>query len=78
LVNDPEVTKTISEAFGRHFEVSEHGYDSNMIRLGGSEDFGILATAVGKPAHFFTYGGIDHELWDICRCSMNKSVYLKF
>jgi metal-dependent amidase/aminoacylase/carboxypeptidase family protein len=64
LVNDPDVTATLSAAFSEHFIVGPHGYDPNVVRLGGSEDFGILATAVGKPATFYTYGGIDPELWD--------------
>ena len=49
-----------------HFGESKHTYTRNVQSLGGSEDFSILGTAVGKPCVFFLYGGTDKELWDKC------------
>ncbi|KAK7946123.1 hippurate hydrolase [Apiospora aurea] len=39
-------------------------YDRDIPRFAASEDFSILATAVGKPYCFFMYGGVDGEAWD--------------
>jgi len=63
-INDDDITAKLEETFSSHFEVSEHGYTANIAKLGGSEDFSILGTAVGKPCCFFMYGGTDHEKWD--------------
>ncbi|KAK4999258.1 hypothetical protein LTR66_001684 [Elasticomyces elasticus] len=63
-VNDDEVTAKLEEAFAEFFEEGAHGYSADAPRLGGSEDFGILGTAVKKPSSFWTYGGTDPEIWD--------------
>ncbi|KAK7974269.1 hypothetical protein PG989_016117 [Apiospora arundinis] len=39
-------------------------YDRDIPRFAASEDFSILATAVGKPYCFFMYGGVDGAAWD--------------
>jgi metal-dependent amidase/aminoacylase/carboxypeptidase family protein len=64
LFNDADVTNALEKSFSSHFEVSKHGYTNDIARLQGSEDFGILATAIGKPSCFFLYGGIDPEMYD--------------
>ena len=64
LFNDASVTNALEKTFSEHFEVSKHGYTNDISRLQGSEDFGILATAIGKPSCFFLYGGIDPEVYD--------------
>lgn len=60
LVNDDDVTARLSKSmgayFGDAFGVSPH--------LGGSEDFGILATSVDRPSCFWVYGGVDPELYE--------------
>ncbi|KAF1980929.1 metal-dependent amidase/aminoacylase/carboxypeptidase [Aulographum hederae CBS 113979] len=63
-VNDAQVTEKLESTFSHHFRDGPHSYDSDVPRLAGSEDFGILATAIGKPSCFFTYGGVDSETWD--------------
>ena len=65
-VNDEAVTDRLEEVFSSHFAVGPQGYNSACDKLCGSEDFGILASAVDKPASFFLYGGTPHELWDKC------------
>jgi metal-dependent amidase/aminoacylase/carboxypeptidase family protein len=64
LVNDEAITTKLEESFKSHFPPAPHGYDPNAPRLGGSEDFGELATAINKPNCFWTYGGVDPETWD--------------
>jgi metal-dependent amidase/aminoacylase/carboxypeptidase family protein len=61
LNNDEDVTKKLEGGFTEYFG---DRYDANALRLGGSEDFGILATSIKRPSVFWTYGGVDHELWD--------------
>ncbi|KAK8074267.1 hypothetical protein PG994_005166 [Apiospora phragmitis] len=39
-------------------------YDRDIPRFAASEDFSILATAVGRPYCFFLYGGVDAAAWD--------------
>ena len=63
-VNDEDVTARLAETFSAHFPLDKHSYTSDIPKLGGSEDFSILATAVGKPYSFFMYGGTDPEVWD--------------
>ncbi|KAF2110074.1 hypothetical protein BDV96DRAFT_584286 [Lophiotrema nucula] len=64
LFNDADVTSALEKTFSEHFGVGKHAYDPNVTRLPGSEDFGVLATAIGKPSCFFLYGGVDHGVWD--------------
>ena len=61
LHNDDSATEAIEKSFSSHFG---DAYDPDAKRLGGSEDFGVLATSVNKPAVFWCYGGTPHELWD--------------
>ncbi|KAK5133473.1 hypothetical protein LTR08_007715 [Meristemomyces frigidus] len=66
-INDEEVTAQLEDTFRAHFgEEHKQGYTSQCSKLGGSEDFSILGSAVGKPTSFFMYGGTDPELWDRC------------
>lgn len=39
-------------------------YDRDIPRFAASEDFSILATAVGRPYCFFMYGGVEGVAWD--------------
>ncbi|KAH7405830.1 hypothetical protein DE146DRAFT_424494 [Phaeosphaeria sp. MPI-PUGE-AT-0046c] len=64
LFNDAEVTKALEISFAEHFKPGKNSYQSDIARLQGSEDFGILATAIGKPSCFFLYGGVDPEKYD--------------
>ena len=61
LVNDGAATARVEGAFGAHFGGA---YDAAAVRLGGSEDFGVLATSVGRPACFWAYGGTPPDVWD--------------
>ncbi|KAI5208615.1 hippurate hydrolase [Aureobasidium subglaciale] len=63
-INDDKVTQRLEESFTEHFGTDEKGYTTSAAKLGGSEDFGILATAISKPSSFWTYGGTDPETWD--------------
>lgn len=64
LFNDADVTGALEKSFADHFKPGKNSYQSDIARLQGSEDFGILATAIGKPSCFFLYGGIDPEKYD--------------
>lgn len=64
LFNDDDVTGALEKTFTEYFKPGKHSYQSDIPRLQGSEDFGILATAVGKPSCFFLYGGVDPEVYD--------------
>ena len=61
-VNDNEATKKIIEAFGGYFD--SKSFNPEISRCGASEDFSNLARAVDKPYCFWTYGGIDADLYD--------------
>ncbi|KAF2152795.1 metal-dependent amidase/aminoacylase/carboxypeptidase [Myriangium duriaei CBS 260.36] len=65
LVNGDEVMDRIENSFLDHFgDVDGYtGYAKDAAQLGGSEDFGELATAINKPSCFWTYGGTPHDLW---------------
>lgn len=63
-INDVETTKKIEDTFSVHFGEEKGQYNRNLPRLGGSEDFSILATAVDKPYCFFMYGSIEESRWD--------------
>jgi len=65
LTNDAIVTSKLEETFSAHFESNNpHGYSTSAPALGGSEDFGILATSVNRPSSFWIYGGTDTQKWD--------------
>ncbi|KAK0647927.1 IAA-amino acid hydrolase ILR1-like 9 [Lasiodiplodia hormozganensis] len=61
LVNDEMATRKVEDVFSAHFG---DAYDANAQGLGGSEDFGVLATAVGRPSVYFMYGATDQRLWE--------------
>ncbi|KAI8631136.1 peptidase M20D [Xylariaceae sp. FL1651] len=76
-INDDAVLSTLEERFRDHFggypdygsgkaipPESHYRYDADTPRLAASEDFSILASAVGKPYCFFVYGGTDPLLMD--------------
>ena len=52
-VNDERVTEKLEESFRGHFKEDERNYTSEIPKLGGSEDFSILGSAVGRPTSFF-------------------------
>ena len=64
LINDEKVVETLEASFAAHFRSDGQMYDPNTAKLGGSEDFGVLATAVNRPATYWCYGGIDPAIWD--------------
>ncbi|KAF2022215.1 peptidase M20D [Aaosphaeria arxii CBS 175.79] len=65
LYNDEVSTAVLQDAFAGHFGGREWArFDAEIPRLQGSEDFGLLATSVGRPSCFFLYGGVEHEVWD--------------
>ncbi|KAF4980684.1 hypothetical protein FZEAL_3352 [Fusarium zealandicum] len=55
-VNDANVTERVGEAFSQHFGSGHDSYVADYPRLGFSEDFCILASAVDKPSLLFAYG----------------------
>ena len=63
-INDETVTEKLEATFHAHFGEGAHGYNPDIAKLGGSEDFSILGTAVDRPCSFFMYGGTDPELYD--------------
>ena len=65
LFNDATITSTLESSFSSHFKNSTYAtYTSDIARLQGSEDFGILATVIGKPSCFFLYGGTNPEMYE--------------
>lgn len=65
LFNDATITSSLSSCFAAHFQNREAvTYTPDIARLQGSEDFGILATSVGKPSCFFLYGGTEAALYE--------------
>lgn len=65
-VNDEDVTAKLEDTFRAHFPEDAQNYTAEIEKLGGSEDFPNLATAVGKPYCFFMYGGTPQDVWDQC------------
>ncbi|EON68684.1 hypothetical protein W97_07942 [Coniosporium apollinis CBS 100218] len=63
-VNDEDVTAKLENTFSAVFEAGPHGYQSDIPPMAASEDFGILASAVKRPASFFVYGGTDPDAYD--------------
>lgn len=60
-VNNDEVTATINESFSAYFGDT---HESNIENVLGSEDFGILGSAVDKPYCFWFFGGHDKKMFD--------------
>ncbi|MCJ1259733.1 hypothetical protein MMC24_007572 [Lignoscripta atroalba] len=58
-VNDEDLTKMLSEAFGWF-----SAFDPDLPRVNASEDFSILGTSQGKPCCFWMFGGVDQKTWD--------------
>jgi amidohydrolase len=48
-VNDSDAAKAVSASFAEHFGVGQHKFNPDMPPCGASEDFSILASAIGKP-----------------------------
>lgn len=63
-INDVDTTAKLEETFAEHFGEDEQHYDRDVPKFAASEDFSILASAVGKPYCFFMYGGTDEQKWD--------------
>ncbi|KAF2641712.1 metal-dependent amidase/aminoacylase/carboxypeptidase [Massarina eburnea CBS 473.64] len=61
LHNNDDLTASLERTFAEHFG---ENYDKEIPRANFSEDFGILATAIGRPSCFFLYGGLDCEKYD--------------
>lgn len=51
--NDEAVTEKLEGVFRSHFKEDGQNYTAEITKLGGSEDFSILGSAVGKPTCFF-------------------------
>ena len=60
LHNDEPATGIISEAMRNHFGKD---FDSNAEVSMGSEDIGNLATPISAALCFWSYGGIDPDVW---------------
>ncbi|KAH1896739.1 hypothetical protein KXV57_001108 [Aspergillus fumigatus] len=58
-INDEATVRALQETFGAYF--GENLVDSEPIAA--SEDFSLLATAVGAPYVMWTYGGVDDKTW---------------
>ena len=59
--NDDETALKVQESLQGYFGEK---YQKDMGYVLGSEDFGILGTAVGKPYVFQFFGGYDGDKWD--------------
>ena len=63
-LNDAAVAERVGRAFGDHFGAGERAYVADYPRLSFSEDFCILATAVGRPSLLFAYGCTAQDVFD--------------
>ncbi|PYH89698.1 zinc metallopeptidase [Aspergillus ellipticus CBS 707.79] len=59
-INDDATVQALLNTFGSYFK--ERLVDSDPANA--SEDFSLLARAVGAPYVMWTYGGVDHKTWD--------------
>ncbi|TVY82083.1 Hippurate hydrolase [Lachnellula suecica] len=59
--NDQVSTERLIAAFEKTFGSN---FDSTFPGSSASEDFSILATAIGKPYIYWAFGGIDPDIWD--------------
>jgi len=55
--NDKAMADKLAAAFRDDF-------NADTPRVNVSEDISILATSQGKPCLFWSWGGVDPELWD--------------
>lgn len=60
-VNDEGTVERLAVGMERHFG-GRYGKDLQFVL--GSEDFGILGSAVGKPYCFWFFGGHDAKTWE--------------
>lgn len=58
--NDETATARLCGGMEAHFG---DAWSTDLQPAGGSEDFSILATAVGRPSVYFVYGGTGEEVW---------------
>ncbi|CAJ2513926.1 Uu.00g020450.m01.CDS01 [Anthostomella pinea] len=72
-INDDAVTAQLEKCFAAHFGGDNNHnnndgykitYNAEVPRVGMSEDFGVLGSAVGRPYCFWLYGGTDGAVWD--------------
>ncbi|EAU33238.1 hypothetical protein ATEG_06694 [Aspergillus terreus NIH2624] len=59
-INDEVTAKALQKTFGAYFE-------DNLVEsepASASEDFSLLATAVGAPYVMWTFGGVDPKTWE--------------
>lgn len=59
-INDKATAETLQKSFGSYFK-------ENLVEteaVSASEDFSLLATAVGAPYVMWTFGGVDPKTWD--------------
>ncbi|KAL4927035.1 putative zinc metallopeptidase [Aspergillus undulatus] len=59
-INDEKTVRTLLRTFGSYFE--ENLVDTEPAAA--SEDFSLLARAVGAPYVMWLFGGVDAEIWD--------------
>ncbi|KAI9925235.1 hypothetical protein MW887_006156 [Aspergillus wentii] len=59
-INDDQTVKTLRSSFGSYFQ--DRLVETEPATA--SEDFSLLATAVGAPYVMWTYGGMDGKTWD--------------
>ena len=60
-INHEETLGTVTEAFGKHF--GDH-FSTDLPAVLGSEDFGILGSAIDRPYVFWVFGGVGKEEWE--------------
>lgn len=60
--NDTAVATAVERSFTAHFGPESHHPGMNPVP--GSEDFGILGSAVDRPYCFWFFGGVDPATWD--------------
>ena len=59
--NDDDAAVKVQDALKAYFG---DNYHNDMKYVLGSEDFGILGSAIGKPYVFQFFGGVDEQKWD--------------
>lgn len=59
-INDQAMAASLTSSFGAYFK-------ENLVEMepvSASEDFSLLATAVGAPYLMWMFGGLDDKIWD--------------